>query len=296
MTITRVTQHMMMDRSYANLQAGLSRLARTQEQLSTGRVLNRPSDSPTDATSAMRMRSSIAEQNQFVRNAEDGLGWLGQIDTQLTSSIGQLSRARDLGIQGVNALNQGPQAREALAAEVDQIRESLISAANTKYLERPVFGGMVNGAAAYDSAGTYVGVPGDVMRTIGLGTKVAVNVDGPDAFGPAGNSVFDHLENLANALRTGNTAGVQAELANLATDEQRLTTTLADVGTRYNRLDRAIQVGKDAVLSLTDSLSKIEDVDLARATLDLSLHEVAYKAGLAATARLVQPSLADFLR
>ena len=60
MTITRVTQGMMMDRSYLSLQTGLSRLAKTQEHLSTGRVLNRPSDSPTDTTSAMRLRASLS--------------------------------------------------------------------------------------------------------------------------------------------------------------------------------------------------------------------------------------------
>jgi flagellar hook-associated protein 3 FlgL len=75
-----------------------------------------------------------------------------------------------------------------------------------------------------------------------------------------------------------------------------MTSALADVGTRTNRLDRAAQSAKDAVLELTSSLSEIENVDLARATMDLKMQEVAYQAALASTARLVQPSLADFLR
>ena len=53
---------------------------------------------------------------------------------------------------------------------------------------------------------------------------------------------------------------------------------------------------KDTVFELTSSLSEIENVDLARATIDLKMQEVAYQAALASTARLVQPSLADFLR
>jgi flagellar hook-associated protein 3 FlgL len=296
MTINRVTQGMMMDRSYLSLQTGLSRLAKTQEQLSTGRVLNRPSDSPTDTTAAMRLRASLADQAQYSRNAEDGLGRLGQADVTLRSMLDQVGRVRELTVQSVNALNQSPAAREAIATEIEQLRGNLLDGANTTYLGRPVFGGLVNGSAAYDDAGTFVGVPGAVQRTIGKDIKVAVNVDGPDAFGPNGASIFDTLTALADSVRAGTLSTTQTELAALDTARNRMTSALADVGTRTNRLERAGQAAKDAVFDLTSSLSEIENVDLARATMDLKMQEVAYQAALAATARVMQPSLLDFLR
>ena len=46
MVMIRVTQNMVTNRSLTSLQAGLDRLAQTQEKLSTGKNLNRPSDSP----------------------------------------------------------------------------------------------------------------------------------------------------------------------------------------------------------------------------------------------------------
>jgi flagellar hook-associated protein 3 FlgL len=296
MTINRVTQGMMMDRSYLSLQTGLSRLAKTQEQLSTGRILNRPSDSPTDTTAAMRMRASLADETQYARNAEDGLGRLGQTDVTLQSMLNQVRLVQQRALQSVNPLNQSPAAREALAAEIEQLRESLIDGANTTYLGRPVFGGIVNGSAAYDASGSFVGVTGNVQRTIGKDVKVAVNIDGPDVFGPPGASLFDTLTAMADSVRAGTMATTQTELTSLDTAMNRMTSALADVGTRTNRLDRAAQSAKDAVLELTSSLSEIENVDLARATMDLKMQEVAYQAALASTARLVQPSLADFLR
>jgi flagellar hook-associated protein 3 FlgL len=296
MTLNRVTQNMMMDRSYSSLQLSLSRLAKNQEQLATGRVLNRPSDSPTDATSAMRIRASLADQQQYERNADDGAGWLNQVDGTLTSVLSQIRRAKELGLQGANASNANPLARQALAVEVEQIRESLITAANSSYLGRPVFGGVVKGSTAYDAAGTFVGTPGEVMRTIGPGVKVQVNVNGPEAFGPDGASLFDDLSALAASLRSGDEAGLKVELNHLDADLTRVTSVLGDVGARSNRVDRASAAAQDMFLSLTSSLSDIENVDLARATMDLKLNEVAYQAGLAATARLVQPSLSDFLR
>ena len=104
MAIQRVTQHMLNQRSVGSLQSGLARLAQLQEQLSTGKVLNRPSDSPTDTTSAMRIRSSIADVKQYGRNANDGNGWLTQIDSALTSANDQVLRARDLALQGANTV------------------------------------------------------------------------------------------------------------------------------------------------------------------------------------------------
>ena len=120
MTTFRVTQTMMSQRSLTSLQGGLARLAEVQEKLSTGRILNRPSDSPTDTTAAMRLRSSLASAQQHGRNAQDGMGWLSQADTTLQSMAAQVRRTRDLALQGANQGALPQSAREALAVEVDR--------------------------------------------------------------------------------------------------------------------------------------------------------------------------------
>ena len=68
------------------------------------------------------------------------------------------------------------------------------------------------------------------------------------------------------------------------------------MGAAYNRVDAAERKGQDALVTLRSSLSEVEDTDLPKAMVDLQMHEVAYQAALAATARVVQPSLVDFLR
>jgi flagellar hook-associated protein 3 FlgL len=296
MPIQRVTQNMLTQRSIGSLQTGLSKLAKLQEQMSTGRVLNRPSDSPTDTTSAMRIRSSIADVQQYSRNANDGNGWLSQIDSALTNANDEVLRARDLALQGANAGSMGPTAREALAAEVDQIRGGLIDTANSNYLGRPVFGGVTAGAKAYDASGTFVGTAGAVNRTVAAGTAIRVDVDGNQVFGPAGSSVFDHLAALSTALRAGDQAGISASLTTLDADRDRITTTQTDVGTRQLRVESAIQAADDSALKLKSSLSNVENVDLPKVIVDLQMQQTAYQASLAATSRVMQPSLLDFLR
>lgn len=296
MAVSRVTQGMMTQRALSSLQLGLGRLATTQEQISTGKRLNRPSDSPTDTVAAMRVRSSLADQKQYVRNAEDGQGWLYQADSTLQGMVDQVRRVRDLAMQGATTIVAATDAREALATEVDQLREGLLAAANTTYLGRPIFGGVTAGSAAYDASGTYSGTTGDVARVIGDGSTVVVNVDGPDVFGPDGANLFDELTALAASLRAGDTTAVGAALTGLDGASTRMTTVLAEVGTKESRVERALQTAQDAILDMTSSLSDLEDVDLPRATVDLQMQEVAYQAALATTAKVVQPSLLEFLR
>jgi flagellar hook-associated protein 3 FlgL len=296
MAIARMTQRMMSQQALTGMQTSLDRLAKVQEQLSTGKLINRPSDDPTGATSAMRFRASVAEQKQYARNANDALAWLNQIDATLSSMTGQVRRARDVALQGANEGSMGPQAREALATEIDQLREGLIQTANATYLGRPVFGGITGGSTSYDASGLWQGVPGEVVRTVADGVKIRVDVEGPDVFGADSDNVFDHLEALSTALRTNNQPAIATAINRLAADQARITDVQSSVGARTVRVEQAQKAAGDAELSLTASLAEIENTDLPKATVDLQLQEVAYRAALAATARVMQPSLLDFLR
>ena len=298
MAISRVTQSMLTDHSLTRLQGGLTKLSEIQEHLSTGRVLNRPSDNPADAGAAMRLRSAVGAQQQYARNAEDGQGWLGTLDTTLATAGDVVRRARELAQQGANA-TAGPQAREALATEVDQIRAGLLSTANATYLDRPVLGGTTAGRVAFAEAGGVVTFSGDsnpVNRTVADGAVVDVALAGPAAFGADGDNVFDHLSALSTALRSGDVAGIRTGLDALEADGNRIVVARAAVGARTVRVEQAALRAGDTELSLTSSLAEIESADLPRTMVELQMQEVAYQAALAATARVLQPSLVDFLR
>lgn len=295
MSTPRITQRLMVERSLGSLQTGLGRLARSQEQLSTGRVINRPSDSPTGTNDAMRLRTQITSDTQHARNASDGLSYLGQTDSTLTSMLDTVRRARDLMVQGASTGSQGPEARAALAAEMTQIREGLLSLANTQHMGRPIFAGTSAGAAAYDAAGTFLGDPFPVERTVGEGVTVAVNTNGPAAFSAGADNLFAVLGEAIDRL-TAAPDQLGDSLTRLDAVAGQMRTALADVGTRYGRVERAMSTLTDNNLTNTSALSEVENVDIAKAVVDLQLQEVAYQAALGATARVIQPSLLDFLR
>jgi flagellar hook-associated protein 3 FlgL len=246
----------------------------------------------------MRLRSSVGAQQQYARNAQDGIGWLDTLDSTLGTAHDLVRRAREVGQQAVSgAVNQDT--REALAVEIEQLRSSLLGTANTTYLDRPVLGGTTAGAAAFGETGGVVTFAGDtnpVKRAVAEGVVVDVAVPGPAAFGADGDNVFDHLTALAAAVRSGSTSGIQSGVQALEADGSRLVVARTDVGARANRVEQAGIRAGDTELSLTNALSEIENTDLPLATVDLKMQEVAYQAALAATSRVLQPSLLDFLR
>src|SRR5262245_1963528 len=92
----RVAHSSLARRSMQNLQQNLLRLAEKQDEVSSMKKLRRPSDSPVDTVSAMRLRSDMGRNEQISRNIDDAMSWLGVADNTLVSFVEQLSRVREL--------------------------------------------------------------------------------------------------------------------------------------------------------------------------------------------------------
>ncbi len=296
MITQRVTQQSIANRALTGLQGNLTKLSKLQEQLSSGKQITRPSDSPTATASMMELRAETRVNQQYSRNADNGLGWLTTVNDALGSGVGQARRARDLTLQGMSAgVSGSPQARAAIAAEIDSIRESLINVANSRFGDRPVFGGTTSGGQAYDAAGVYLSAPDQVLRTVGPGVRVRVDTDGPTAFGSGDTQIFAVLADISQVMRT-DPGSLGPALDRLDAALQTLQTQVSDVGARYNRLAQMRQTAEDKILTLRTQLSDVEDIDLPETIMRLKLQETAYQAALGATARALQPSLMDFLR
>jgi flagellar hook-associated protein 3 FlgL len=303
----RITHKSITAGALGNLQSNLGRMQRLQEQLSSGSRIGRPSDDPTGTVDSMRFRSEIRQAEQHVRNVDDGLGWLGTADTAVTNALGVVRKAKELALTGANGA-MGPTEREALASELDGLREHLFSLAGTEYLGRPIFGGTETAAYAKAADGTitYAGDQGRVTRRPAAGVEVDVNIPGTAVFGPPGADVFAVLSDLANHLR-GRAADGTPDPSAVALDGttdlgalddrfRALQDGLSTVGARYAQLEVMRTRAEDAQVTVKEQLSEVQSVDLPKTIMELQLQEVAYQSALAATSRTIQPSLMDFLR
>ncbi|WP_436526033.1 flagellin [Actinoplanes sp. HUAS TT8] len=305
----RVTESSVRTRTMASLQRNLSRTQQAQDQISSGKQLNRPSDSPTGTVTALQLRGEVRANKKYSNNADDAVGRLGVVQDNLQSSVELLTVARNLTLEAKSGGQATPEANKARAAQLEQIKGNLIQFANSKYLDRPVFGGSTPDATAYDTGGSYVGESaGETLRAIGPNAKVRVDVRGPEVFGDDqiddGNGglvdnptqMFRVLDNIIDAMKSGDADAMDTGLQNLDKASDLVKSTLSDVGARYNRVTQMKQSAEDRLMSVSSQLSDIEDVDLPKAIMDLQLQQTSYQAALAATAKVIQPSLIDFLR
>jgi flagellar hook-associated protein 3 FlgL len=305
----RVTQGTLARGVLEGLQTNLTRLQRTQEQLSSGRRLNRPSDSPVDTVAAMQLRADQTQTEQYSRNIDDGLAWLNTADGALGQAAAVVDRVRQLVVSGANGAI-GDDSRAAMADEVDQIRQSLIQMGNTQYGNKPIFAGTSDTPSAFNKDGVYVGNDGKVNRNVSADRNsgtLDVNVVGSDAFTDLLNGGLDSstnpatpvpgvLERISTALRSGNTTALNTELGNLDAAAAKMRSVQSTIGAKVNRLTSVQDVGNAHLDAVKASLTNAESIDLPKTIIDLQVQQNAYQAALGATAKIIQPSLMDFLR
>jgi flagellar hook-associated protein 3 FlgL len=292
---SRITQHAMSANALLGLQGNLARLSALQGKLASGKEISKPSDDPAGTVTALQMRSEIRTNAQYSRNSEDALGWLGTTDTALNDVLTQAHRVRDLTLQASSTGVADAQSMQAMSVEIDQLRSGMLQSANSTYLGRPVFGGTTTGTIAFDPSGTFQGDNNTVMRTMGPGDQVRADSNGPTVFGGPGNTVFSILGDISAHMKTDPTK-LTADLAALDAATNNIQNAVSDVGARYNRVTQLRQTSDDKVLNLKSTLSTVEDIDLPRTITELQMQQVSYQAALGATAKVIQPSLIDFLK
>src|SRR4051812_26709591 len=201
----RVTQRAVVLTSLKGLNSNLSAVNMIQQQLTSGKTISRPSDSPTGTNTSLITRQSMKANDQYARNITDGQTFLDATDSSIQDMLTQVRRVRDLTVQALNGGAQSAQSQEAIATEVSGIRESMLGQANQVVQGRPLFGGVSTGTRAYDDTGAYVGI-GDgsddrtlLTRRVSDVEKIRVDLTGPEAFGdPAsGKDMFAVVNNVA---------------------------------------------------------------------------------------------------
>ncbi|NHT16646.1 flagellar hook-associated protein FlgL [Cellulomonas sp. IC4_254] len=299
-SIGRVTHFTVRNSTLNNVQANLQKMADLQAQMSSGKKINAASDDPSGTADVLRLQGEQRQLAQYDRNAADGEAWLTTINDALSTSLSTLRKARDLTVQGGNGA-LGLNSRVALAQEIEGLKDNLLAQANTTYLGRSVFAGTTAGAAFTDgsdpaTAYAFSGadVDGTVTRTVASGTVIRVDSSGSAVFGEGADSVFALLDSISATLRAGGDPSDQLDAIDGHLDA--MTTEIASVGARQNQVDAAQDLISQSKLTATTRLSAVQDIDLAQIILDLGAQEVAYKGALAAGAKVLQPTLLDFLR
>src|SRR6187551_3488381 len=133
MSITRVTGRTMSNTALRGLQSSLGRTQDLQNQLSSGRRVNRPADDPAAAAAAMKLRTERAANVQYQRNVQDSTGRLNVADSALMQISDRIRRSQELVISANNAA-LGQSSRAAIAQELTAITDEVVGLYNTRWL------------------------------------------------------------------------------------------------------------------------------------------------------------------
>jgi flagellar hook-associated protein 3 FlgL len=297
----RITTQMTASMTLNDLQQSLNRLDTTQQQLSSGKKLNQPSDDPYGTSQAMSLNGQLSSLNDYTNNITDGTAWTQQATTSLGDIDSMVQRVRELVVQASNGTYTQSDLN-ASASEVNQLIDAIKQEANASYNGQYIFSGTSTGTAPYQtgSTDTYQGGTGSVNRLIGPNTTLSVSTNISQLLGNGQASgdggLLDTLRTIASDMQSGNTGAIGgADLKNLDSNFGTLTQMEANVGAITNRLTLASTRIQQLQNSDTAALSNVQDADMATVAINFSTEQAAYSAALKAGANIVQSSLLDFL-
>lgn len=295
----RVTQSMMNTQLIRNLNNNMRRLDHLQNQLNTGMKLNRPSDDPVGITYSLRYRSELSINNQYQRNVETALSWMDYTDTALNQIGDILHRANELALRAANGTNP-PAAMDAIKGEIDELYSQLVDIGNSQINGKYIFNGQKTDIAPYDMSNAMTATTDNypIQFEISAGIVVPVNLSGNDVFGPPGDTTnaFQILKDLSLALENNDHSGAQAAADKIKERMDGLLGQRSEIGAKVNRVELIESRLKDMNLNISELQSKVEDADMAELFIRLKMDENVYQASLSAGARIIRPSLVDFLR
>ncbi|MFA4133369.1 MULTISPECIES: flagellar hook-associated protein FlgL [unclassified Brevibacillus] len=297
----RVTQNMLNSNMLRNLHNSMRNMDRLQDQLASGKKIAKPSDDPVVAARGMFYRSSLMENEQYTRNVDEAKSWLDMTDSTMDEVGNVMKRIKELLIYSADGAIS-PEDLKTMGSEVQELKNHLGTLANQQINGKYIFAGTDTNIAPYDAAAN--GGKGDFVNTnsslinleVSQNVFVTSNVNAQNIFNfpDNANNMFKLLDNVITELSNGRSAGQFQQKADQQFD--KLLAERASLGANVNRVELIAERLKTQEVSISDLMSRNEDANMAEVMTDLKTQESVHSAALGSGARIIQPTLLDFLR
>lgn len=296
----RITNKVLTKNFLGNLRVNLQEMQKYQNQLSSGHEIQKPSDDPFRVARTMELKASIAANERYRKNIDEGIGWLNTIDTALGQIGDALQTVREKTIAGGNGAYSETE-KYAIAKHIEQLKDQIMQIANTSYDGRYVFGGDKTNTPPFIKDGDniiYQGSDNGLIKELSFGVTMDVAVKGSDFANVSDlneeGGIFKVMTDIIKKLNNNeNPSDLIGELDN---HFNKLLRTRAEVGAKQQRLEDMAQKNEQETFNMTELLAKTYDIDVAKKLMEYKVMESVYQASLQTGAKILQPSLLDFLR
>lgn len=280
-----------------------SDIQQTQDKIATGKKVLKASDDPVAAATISFVRDQKVMLDRFATNIDRAQTRLTLTENVVAESVNLLTRAYELGIQAKNDTLTAVD-RRAISFEISQIRESMMSLANSKDVNgNYLFAGYRTNIQPFVSneAGevTFAGDRGVHSVQISDSLRANTGLDGADVFmrvdiDGTTKPFFDVLTSMERELQGGTINNDTVAELNACIDHFAVNQTR--VGAELNKLDYQKSAMERRVLLMDENLSGLEDADLANLVSELQTMIVSRDAAQRSFVQIGQKSLFDYIR
>jgi flagellar hook-associated protein 3 FlgL len=305
----KISTSLYFDRSSQQLGNVQANLTKTQEQLSTGLQIVKPSDAPDKASLVTRLEGELARQTSYQDTLKSVNIRLTAEETALKNTSDVMYRIKELAVQAAND-TLSPQDRQSVALELSTLRDQVLSLGNSQDSNgNYLFSGSKAGTPAFskDASGR-VSYDGDQARmkvNVGDNRRMNLNMPGSDMFvrvvrddgkgGKTGVDFFQSLDDLVKAVQSGDHTTIQRGISEVDTLQNGISQGLGQVGADLGVVDLQTNVLDQVVLRLKTTKSDVEDLDYTEAITRMNKDQLALEAAQSSFAKISQLSLFKFL-
>lgn len=312
--LDRITNAMKVNRTLQYLSTNMNAMQKTQEQISSGKMIRVASDNPIGAIQSMNINNDLKKIAQYGKNLDNGISFLQHTSSVLTQIEDILLQIKTIAENGASDVTTSAE-RAAFAFQVDQMLEELIQASNSKYEGKFIFGGTetLSGTTANSApfniqmSGSTIagviqnpkGISGEIKRLVGEGKNVTINITGDSVFQPNGatgeNDIFETIIKLRENLKANDSDSIDRRVRELNNEFDLVVGQNTLAGSKVMRMELVADQLADLHVIQKEHLSSIEDTDIAEAIMRLKTQEITFQATLDTSSRILQQSLLDYI-
>lgn len=289
----RVTNNILITNLKRNLSNSLGKLNIAQNQLATGQRISKPSDDPAEIVDILRLKPRLAENQQYQENVDDAMAWMANSDESLDTMSAALNRMYELTVYAANGILADAEFN-SISAELQQISEEFKGIVNSTMGDKYIFAGTLIKQVVYDETGWHNNASVTEYE-ISKGVTIPVNLHADQIF-KVPQDIFQTTSDLIAAVEAGDSAAINASMDLVKQHQEQVLSCRAQLGARMNRLELTSSRLKELEINYTSLRSDAEDIDPAQVMIDLKSQESVYQSALSVGARIIVPSLMDYLR
>lgn len=296
----RVTQNITANNFIIATRNQTTSMLKLQKQIATQKRINKISDDPIGMSHVLDYRRSLAAIEQYEKNISRGITRLEHSGSILDFAAELVGQARQIAADHAGG-NVPAAARQLAAYRARELYDQIIQLANSKFEDNYIFSGHATDTPPFAADGSYNGDDGKVRIMIAENVEIKIDADGSNTFGANGGvDLFSELQNLIAGLENPDLAAGSAQIAatrdTLFNAREQIYNKTTEYASNFYRLAATEDYWSNLKPKVDEALASAEEVDLTRAVLELKNLELAYETTLATAARIIQPTLMDFLR